>query len=440
MKRIKISFAVVTAVCSFIFSLFCVGGITSSANVAEPIDEWDISKNAGVDNVFAKLYRISEYEDLYSIVIDGEGRMKDFSPSSPPPWIAGYAEYIISATVGTDVTYVGSYAFYACTTFESLTICNPSISFYIMEDNLLPSYSTVCGHENSTAKNYVEFLYRRPFRKICSFEGSECNVCGFECTSHTGGEANCEEAAKCELCGAGYGAPLGHKYSEWVDGILPGCESYGMFGHYKCIRCLKCFDVEYNESQWIYITPQGHSYGELISGTDAKCTKAGSIDHYKCQECGAYFDSQKNKVDFIFTEALDHIGGVATCLEPCICDICGEKYGNKNTENHNFSLFPTYDSENHWYECPCGERKDIASHSYESEIIKEPSEKEEGIKKIFCECGYEISESIDKLKPAVKDEDFKEPGKSDLPVVFAVAIALTVVITTLAVIIVKKRH
>ena len=32
-----------------------------------------------------------------------------------------------------------------------------------------------------------------------------------EC-EHSGGEATCTEKAKCEICGAEYGEPLGHDY------------------------------------------------------------------------------------------------------------------------------------------------------------------------------------------------------------------------------------
>lgn len=441
MKHVKISFAVMTVLCSFIFILFGIGGVISSAAETEPTEQWDISKNAGVDNVVAKLYKINRYEELYCVVIDGDGEMKDFSPLSPPPWLELYADAIVSASVGAGVTYVGGYAFFDCRAFDSLTVYNPSARFYIVEDTILPSYSTICGHENSVAKDYTEFLYRKRFVRICEFTDSECNVCGFKCTSHSGGEANCEEAAKCKVCGIGYGSPLGHKYSDWVEGILPGCESDGMFSHYECLRCQKCFDEEYNEWQWIYISPIGHNYGQLISGTDADCANAGSIDHYKCARCEAYFDSSKNKIELIFTEALDHTGGVATCLEPCICDRCGEKYGNKNTENHDFSLFPTHDSENHWYECPCGERKDIVSHSYESEIVKEPSKSEEGIKRLFCDCGYEKTEYVDMLQSSAQGDDSSKPEKLAIPVIIAVVIASVVaVLAFAAVIIVKKRH
>ncbi len=440
MNHIKLNFAVMTFLCSFVFLLFGVCGTMVSATESEPIETWDISENPGTDSVIAKIYKINENLNLYYIEISGAGRMKDFSSSSPAPWIDNYSDNLVRAAVGSGVTYIGSYAFYGCTEFDSLTVHNPSVSFYIMADTVLPSYSTIRAHEISAAKDYVQILYPKPFERICEFTDSVCNTCGYECTSHNGGVANCEESAKCEECGSGYGSSLGHDYSKWNPAIIPDCESYGIMGHYECLRCGKYFDSNYKEWQWIYISPLGHSYGDLIRAADADCSNIGWIEHYECSACGKYFDAQKNEIEYVWIGALGHTGGVADCTQPCICDRCGEKYGNKNTEKHNFSLIPSYDTEFHWYECPCGEKQNISPHDCQSEVIKEPSEKEDGIKSIFCGCGYEKHEVIEKLKAT--DEDNTKADESNhesFPVAAVVAVSVISVAGILTILILLKK-
>ena len=440
MKHIKINFVVMTVLCSFAFLFF--GICTNEASAAEslPTETWDVSENPGTDSVIANLYKINENLNLYFVQISGVGRMKDFSFSSPAPWIDNYSDYIIRASVGGEVTYIGSYAFYGCTELESLTVYNPSLSFYIMADTVLPSYSTIRAHEISTAHEYAKLIYPKPFDRICEFADAVCTICGYECTSHKGGEANCEDRAKCEECGSEYGSALGHAYSEWNPVIIPDCELYGVRGHYECTRCGKYFDSDYKEWQWIYISPLGHSYGELIPAMDAGCSDIGWIEHYECSVCGKYFDAQKNEIEYVWIGALGHTGGVADCTQPCVCDRCGEKYGNKNTDKHNFSLNPSYDTEFHWYECPCGEKQNISPHIYKFEVTKEPSGEEEGIRSIFCDCGYEKHEVIEKLKAT--DEDNTKTDESNhkwFPVAAVIAVSVIFAAGILTMLILLKR-
>lgn len=54
-----------------------------------------------------------------------------------------------------------------------------------------------------------------------------------EC-EHSGGEATCTNKAKCEICGAEYGEPLGHEYIETVVAPTYTSEGYTVF---ECTRC-----------------------------------------------------------------------------------------------------------------------------------------------------------------------------------------------------------
>ncbi len=438
MSRLKILIAVVFTLCSLFF-VGTAGGFVSEAAVLEPIEVWNVSKNPGTDSVTAKLYINKEDNTKFDLVITGEGRMADFSASSPAPWCEEYSDTLLSATIGSEITYIGKYAFFECGVMERLTVLNPQAEFYALSDTVIPPAAAIYGHEVSTAKSYSEYLYPKYFGSICEFNNSKCSVCGYECTAHTGGAASCEESAKCDVCGMYYGEPAGHRYSDWISEISSDCYNDGVLGHYECFGCDKYFNAEYKKLQQININSQGHSYGEWIEGIEADCTNPGGFGHYECSSCGKNFDSSKNEIDFILIGALGHTGGVANCLEPCVCDRCGETYGNKNAENHNFSLFPTYDSENHWYECLCGSKRDSSPHTYTSSVTKEPTATEEGIRVISCACGYEKTEHIDMLQSTENGVASPKPENLSFPVIAAVVITSTVVIVFAAIVIIIKK-
>ena len=56
---------------------------------------------------------------------------------------------------------------------------------------------------------------------------------------------------------------------------------------------------------------------------------------------------------------------------------------------HNHGTAWKSDADNHWHECPCGDRKDIAAHSFKWVIDKEPTATRKGSKHEECTvCGY----------------------------------------------------
>lgn len=56
---------------------------------------------------------------------------------------------------------------------------------------------------------------------------------------------------------------------------------------------------------------------------------------------------------------------------------------------HNYGTAWKSDADNHWHECPCGDRKDIAAHSFKWVIDKEPTATRKGCKHEECTvCGY----------------------------------------------------
>ena len=79
---------------------------------------------------------------------------------------------------------------------------------------------------------------------------------------------------------------------------------------------------------------------------------------------------------------------------------------------HNHGTAWKSDADNHWHECPCGDRKDIAAHSFKWVIDKEPTATRKGPKHKECTvCGYKKAAVASPAKGStVKPSD--QPDKS----------------------------
>lgn len=74
---------------------------------------------------------------------------------------------------------------------------------------------------------------------------------------------------------------------------------------------------------------------------------------------------------------------------------------------HNHGKDWKSDADNHWHECPCGDRKDVAAHSFKWVIDKEPTATRKGSKHEECTvCGYKkAAVAIPAKGSAVKPSD-----------------------------------
>ena len=66
------------------------------------------------------------------------------------------------------------------------------------------------------------------------------------------------------------------------------------------------------------------------------------------------------------------------------------------TEAHNHVYTTKSDATNHWQECACGDKKDVAAHTFDNgTITTAPTRKADGVKTFKCTvCGYEKTEKV----------------------------------------------
>ena len=85
----------------------------------------------------------------------------------------------------------------------------------------------------TTGRYYCSLTYSSAATAGVSMASNVVTATITEC-EHSGGEATCTEKAKCEICGAEYGEPLGHEYIETV--VAPTYTSKG-YTVFECTRC-----------------------------------------------------------------------------------------------------------------------------------------------------------------------------------------------------------
>ena len=107
-----------------------------------------------------------------------------------------------------------------------------------------------------------------------------------------------------------------------------------------------------------------HPETEVVPGRDATCTAEGLTEGEKCKVCGEITVSQ----------------------QPI------EK------ESHNYSTVWSKDDNQHWHECSCGDKSDLADHLYDEETDRTPATcTAEGSYTMVCDCGATKTEKLDKL-------------------------------------------
>ena len=171
--------------------------------------------------------------------------------------------------------------------------------------------------------------------------------------THKGGTATCTEKALCDICGNSY-------------------DSTDSTNH------------DADTSVWKY-DENGHWN---------PCLRTGCEEHLNA--AAHTFDS-----GVITTEPTEKTEGVRTYT----CEICGyEKTESVPKLGHIPSAKWSYDSENHWKECTaedCNEKLELAAHTFDNGVITaEPTDTTDGVRTYTCTvCGYEKTESIEKLPP-----------------------------------------
>lgn len=167
----------------------------------------------------------------------------------------------------------------------------------------------------------------------------KCESCGYktEWENHTGGTATCTAQAVCSVCGESYGELAAHvadsNYRHNADGHWTACAACGTPMSNQEAHTGGTADCQHKAVCDVC----GQPYGELdasnhTGGIRWVQTAETHQAFYLC--CGAAAGAEANHSwndESVCTECgygCAHTGGTATCTALAVCDICGHTYGD----------------------------------------------------------------------------------------------------------------
>ncbi len=153
-----------------------------------------------------------------------------------------------------------------------------------------------------------------------------CNGAVSEKTAHAGGTATCTERAICSVCGASYGAEPGHVWGNWISNG-DGTHTRTCANDENHTETDDCSGDEATCTQKAKCTVCATEYGSTLPHTYGTEWKSDGTNHWHECACGAKKD------------AAAHSGGEATCTEKAECSVCGNSYGEKDSDNHSFTKY-----------------------------------------------------------------------------------------------------
>ena len=167
----------------------------------------------------------------------------------------------------------------------------------------------------------------------------KCESCGYktEWENHTGGTATCTAKAVCSVCGEAYGELAAHvadsTYRYNADGHWTACATCGTPMSNQEAHTGGTADCQHKAVCDVC----GQPYGELDAGNHTGGIRWAQTAEthqafYLC--CGAAAGAEANHSwndESVCTECgygCAHTGGTATCTALAVCDICGHTYGD----------------------------------------------------------------------------------------------------------------
>ncbi len=258
---------------------------------------------------------------------------------------------LVSGTPAT-CTQEGSKAYYTCTCEQA---CEAEACTKPIED--LDSWKVIPATDHTWTESYLA----ANADDVKHYH--VCTACGAkdQGEAHTWNtEAATEQNDKhCTICNYVAEAPTGHTHvGTLVPGQEPTCTQAGSKAYYTC-TCQQNFEDETctiliaDLGSWRVIPATGHIWSDTYLAANADAEK-----HYHvCTVCNAKDEG----------EAHTWNANAATETHDKHCIICGYVAEEQLEHTHTYGTEWKSDADTHWHECSCGEKADIAAHSYDND-------------------------------------------------------------------------
>ena len=300
------------------------------------------------------------------------------------------------------------------------------------EETISATITVGCNH-NLTVKESV--AANLASKATCTSPAKyyyKCSKCGEKGTKtyeqgsalgHTGGTASCTKKAVCTRCNKEYGSLLDHKYGEWTV-VKEATEQTEGLKERVCSSC------NTKETQAISVLGHTHKY-ECIIEIEPTCLGKG-LEKY-VRSCNDFYTKVINSKGHTFKEEEILIEPTETQigLSKKQCETCGYielSEISKLNHTHKYDDKYSYDLNNHYKECDCGDKKEVSEHSFK--IISETDEK-----KVYeCSvCKYQKEEIINKVTEQLP------PTQNNLYFIIMGVEALFIIVLFISLIVISKK-
>ena len=256
--------------------------------------------------------------------------------------------------------------------------------------------SCACGEISTTetftaADTALGHDWATDWNKDADNHWKECSRCHEkkDNAAHDYGEDNI-----CDTCGYDKTVPHTHNLT-LVPAKAPTCTEKGNTAYYTCDGCDKWFEdatgaSEITDKTSVILAATGHSASDW---------KSDNTDHWKeCTVVGCGVIIEDSKAAHTAGEWIIDTPATATTSgsKHKECTVCGYTMtaetipatgGGKHT--HSYGSEWKYDADKHWHECSCGDKDDVAAHSFKWVVDKEATATQKGSKHEECKvCGY----------------------------------------------------
>ena len=205
--------------------------------------------------------------------------------------------------------------------------------------------------------------------------------------------------------------------------VKPGCEVMNTEISFQCLATSNRETVTSQIIPAVITITCPHTNKTLTPAKNSDRKEQGNNAYYTCTDCGAILkddgktettiEAEKRPIGehtFVKHDKVEPDHKNAGMAEYYTCSVCSKIFDSAKNEVANtdsFKLEPIphtfgdewkFDETNHWHECECGEKTTPEAHTFNWTVVKEATEKTEGLEKGVCSvCGYETSRVIPPL-------------------------------------------
>ena len=272
-------------------------------------------------------------------------------------------------TIGERVSYIGNGAFRGCSALTSITIPDgvtriDSSAFTncsgLMSIVFPDSIATISSSAFSSCSKLWHILYTGNQAQWGSIEIGEGNGYLTQAIQHyncAGSEELNLTRKYCSICSAN----CSHNWDNGTITKESSCKEPGS----KILTCATCNEEKTETLDKL----ETHTYDDAC---DAECNVCGGLRTVSHQYSTEWVTTETNhwhecSICGVKKDYTPHTAGaIATETAPQTCVVCGYVIKTALGHTHTFGASWVRDADNHWKECACGTKSEIAAHNWEN--------------------------------------------------------------------------